>query len=65
MVLTGKILRNFAEGLLFEKISEMILADIVGLCMILPFLGGIMRCGNGKSNRGTKVAWLFRKFIWE
>ena len=41
MVLTGKILRNFAEGLLFEKISEMILADIVGLCMILPFLGGI------------------------
>ena len=62
MVLTGKILRNFAEGLLFEKISEMILADIVGLCMILPFLGGITKCGSGKSNRGTKARIVVPKF---
>ena len=62
MVLTGKILRNFAEGLLFEKISEMILADIAGLCMILPFLGGITRRGSGKSNRGTKVRMVVPKF---
>ena len=62
MVLTGKILRDFAKDFLLEKISEMILADIVGLCMILPFLGGITKCGSGKSNRGTKARIVVPKF---
>jgi hypothetical protein len=62
MVLTGKILRDFAKDFLFEKISEMILSDIVGFCMILPFLGGITRRGSGKSNRGTKVYMVVPKF---
>ena len=62
MVLTGKILRDFAKDFLFEKISGLILSDIVGLCMILPFLGGITRRGSGKSNRGTKARIVVPKF---
>jgi hypothetical protein len=62
MVLTGKILRDFAKDFLLEKISGLILADIVGFCMILPFLGGIMKCGSGKSNRGTKARIVVPKF---
>ena len=38
-----------------------LLSDRKGLCMILPFLGGITRCGNGKSNRGTKVRMVVPK----
>ena len=62
MVLTGKILRDFAKDFLLENISGLILSDIVGLCMILPFLGGITRRGSGKSNRGTKVRMVVPKF---
>ena len=62
MVLTGKILRDFAKDFLLEKISGLILSDIVGLCMILPFLGGITRRGSGKSNRGTKARMVVPKF---
>ena len=62
MVLTGKILRDFAKDFLLENISGLILSDIVGLCMILPFLGGITRRGSGKSNRGTKARIVVPKF---
>ena len=62
MVLTGKILRDFAKDFLLEKISGLILSDIVGLCLILPFLGGITRRGSGKSNRGTKARMVVPKF---
>jgi hypothetical protein len=62
MVLTGKILRDFAKDFLLENISGLILSDIVGFCMILPFLGGITKCGSGKSNRGTKARIVVPKF---